>query len=134
MYVACTMSTVGDCTHTMPAYNYTTTKSPFHARSSPSRARIVCARANEGVTVSLSRMGTSRCHFRARRHRDDTFAHAETSQCHFCKGFAKLREYIANFFLHPTVTAEGVGLKIVYLLYCDCATFHLRSRNVVQLQ
>ena len=95
------------------------------------RERVICARANEGITVSLSRMGTSRCHFRVRRHRDVTFARAETSQCHFCK---KLREYIANFFLHPTVTAEGVGLKIVYLLYCDCATFNLRSRYVVQLQ
>ena len=38
---------------------------------------------------------------RAQRHRDVTFA--KDSQCHIREGFTKLREYIANFFLHPTV-------------------------------
>ena len=57
MYVACTMSTVRDCTHTTQAYNYTTTKSPFHEQSSPSQA----------------------CYLRARkwRHHSVTFAHVD---------------------------------------------------------
>ena len=46
---------------------------------------VICARANEGgrrhsVTFGL---GTSQCHFRARRHHDVTFTRAETSRCHF---------------------------------------------------
>ena len=130
MYVACTMSTVHDCMHTTPAYNYTTTKSPFHARSSPSRARYLRARKWRCHSVTFAHGNIAMSLSRVRRHHDVTFAHAETSrchfhahgdiamslslraynvtfardsQCHFHEGFAKLREYIANSFLHPTV-------------------------------
>ena len=99
-------------------------RAPF-TRDRHLRERIICTCANEGVTVSLSRMGTSQINFHVRRHCDVTFVRAETSrchfhargdiamslslgirdvtfmrdsQCHFCEGFAKLREYIANFF------------------------------------
>ena len=132
MYVACTMSTVATARIQRRLIIIQQQRAPF-TRDRHLRERVICARANEGVTMSLSRMGTSQCHFRARRHRDVTFARAETSRCHF-RARGDIAMSLSRTRRHRAIShSRRIREKNFFASYCMySANFHYKHEVTVQ--